>query len=74
MMKQQRPDKRATHSFSFFPLRRFLPPFPLFFGILTERAQAKKSGCKNWVVPEIDRENKYLTRLLWFGVGAERCR
>jgi hypothetical protein len=30
----------ATHSFSFFPLRRFLPPFPLFFGMLTERAQA----------------------------------
>ena len=29
-----------THSFSFFPLRLFLPPFPLFFGILTERAQA----------------------------------
>ena len=28
----------ATHSFSFFPLRRFLPPFPLFLGILTERA------------------------------------
>ena len=29
----------ATHSFSFFPLRRFLPPFPLFFGMLTKRAQ-----------------------------------
>jgi hypothetical protein len=29
-----------THSFSFFPLRLFVPPFPLFFGILTERAQA----------------------------------
>lgn len=24
-----------THSFSFFPLRLFLPPFPLFLGMLT---------------------------------------
>ena len=23
-----------AHSFSFFPLRRFLPPFPLFLGML----------------------------------------
>lgn len=29
-----------TYSFSFFPLRRFLPPFPLFLGILAKGAQA----------------------------------
>lgn len=36
----------TTHSFSFFPLRRFLPPFPLFFGMLTGCAQifARKSS------------------------------
>ena len=28
------------YSFSFFPLRLFLPPFPLFLGILTVRDQA----------------------------------
>jgi len=26
---------RESHSFSFFPLRLFFPPFPLFFGIVT---------------------------------------
>ena len=39
----------ATHSFSFFPLRRFLPPFPLFLGILTERAPGGVPGVKSGV-------------------------
>jgi len=40
MMGRRRRGAQGTYSFSFFPLRRFLPPFPLFFGILLGSDQA----------------------------------
>lgn len=39
-----------SHSFSFFPLRLFLPPFPLFLGILTVGEGFAGVGWVGWLV------------------------
>ncbi|KAG6557881.1 hypothetical protein Mapa_000649 [Marchantia paleacea] len=41
-----------SSSASFFPLLRFFPPFPLFFGILT-KPTTRNSDCENYGFPHL---------------------
>lgn len=66
--------KKTAYSFSFFPLLLFLPPFPLFLGMLAVVVDFRVSAagvwlrCVNWVlIARKRREDKNPATAAWSG-------